>query len=97
MPNFNPDNIKTPHELRRMVAFIDIDIEELSKLTGRSKSAINNYLSDDMDRSDYLFQFALEFLTEQKTEKIKRRWKTLIIITPNGKRSSIFENIYNET
>lgn len=70
MLELNHKSLLTPHQLRRLAAVADVDTKDLIELTGLSESAINNYLSDECTRQNYLFQFALEFLAHQKLHHV---------------------------
>jgi len=70
MPELNSANIKTPKELKRLIALADVDVKQLTKMVGLKRSSINNLLNDKSKRKNYLFQFALEYLIEQKKEEI---------------------------
>ena len=86
MPTLNPSNIKTPQQLRRLVALADTTPRQLAELTGLTESTINKYLNDSGNRQNYLFQFAVEHLAELnlKTLSKKKKLKT-IRSQPNDK------------
>jgi len=79
MLELNHSLLKPPQLLRRLAALADVDTKQLMRLTGLSESAVNNYLSDDCTRQNYLFQFALEFLAEEKLHNISSQ----IYFTPS--------------
>ncbi len=72
MPTLDPKQTKTPQELRRLAALANVGTTQLVELTGLGERAINKYLSDTSNNSNYLFQFALEFLAEQEINKIQQ-------------------------
>ena len=55
-------------DMKRLVELANTDVKELSKLTGRSESAITKYISGSS--YDYLFLFALNNLVQERLEKI---------------------------
>ena len=58
----------TKAEMKRLVELANTDVKELSKLTGRSESAITKYISSSS--YDYLFFFALNNLVKERLEKV---------------------------
>ena len=69
MLELNYKNRKDSRELRRLAALAEVDTKELSEITGLNESTINKYFTNK--RQNYLFQFALEYLAQQRLEEIK--------------------------
>lgn len=55
-------------DMKRLVELANTNVKELSKLTGRSESAITKYIS--CSNYDYLFLFALQNLVQERLKKV---------------------------